>query len=407
MVFLKLAWRNMFRNKRRTVIAGTAIGIGLASLIFTDAMIIGMKENMVRSGTASFMGEAQIHAEGFRSTREVENTIKNTQMVMQKLDKDSLVEHTAQRAMGIGMITSPANLSQVVIWGIDPGREKHLSKVDEALIEGEYLTGQSNRRVLIGIKLAERLEVETGDRVVVTLAKAETGNLSQEMFRVGGIYHFNIDEFDKGMAFITINKAQQMLGTGDQAHEIAMTLTESGIARDRDNPFWKKYSQNGNEAAPWPELLPQFSAILQMTDLSLAILAVILFGVVAFGIINTLFMSLYERMFEFGVMRAVGTRPFAIWRMVVYEACSLAVLSSIMGTILGFIVTYIISKTGIDYRGIEFSEITIQELIYPQLTMDQFVIYPFFVLIFTGIVGIYPATYAARLTAAKAMRKSL
>ncbi|MBD3347278.1 MAG: FtsX-like permease family protein [Chitinivibrionales bacterium] len=407
MIFLKLAWRNMFRNKRRTFIAGSAIGIGLASLIFTDAMIIGMQENMIRSGTAPFLGEAQIHAEGFRATREVENTINNTQSVLHELENDTLVDHSAPRAMGIGMVTSPANLGQVVIWGIDPEKERYLSKIDDAIVEGEYLDTGDKRQILIGKKLAERLEVGTGDRVVATLAKAKTGELSQELFRVGGIYHFNIDEFDKGMAFVTLNKAQDMLGIGDDVHEIAIDLAKGDIVHNKDHPFWDKYSRHGNETAGWPELLPQFSAILQMTDLSLIILAVILFGVVALGIINTLFMSLYERMFEFGVMRAVGTRPFALWRMVVYEACSLAVLSSILGIVLGFGITYIVSKTGIDYRGIEFSGVTIQELIYPQLTVSQFIIYPVFVLIFTGIVGMYPATYAARLNAAEAMRRSL
>ena len=139
----------------------------------------------------------------------------------------------------------------------------------------------------------------------------------------------------------------------------------------------------------------------------MAVLAVILFAVVSLGIINTLFMSLYERMFEFGVMRAVGTRPFGIGRLILLEAAALSVISIGLGIILGFILTYIVTKTGIDYRGIEFAGVTFQKLLYPVMTVKQYYYYPFWVFVFTTIIGIYPAVYAARMSPAEAMRKSL
>lgn len=407
MMFLKLAWRNVFRNTRRTLIAGTAIGIGLASLIFVDAMIIGMKNHMIDAATASFMGQGQIHAEGYRSTREASNTINKTQEVLGNLAGDERVEHYTPRAVSFGMVSSAANMTQVALWGVQPHTEQEVSRIDDAIVEGGFFAGDSERDMVIGSELAELLEVEIGDRIVVTLAEAHSGALSQELFRVSGIYRFGAGELDKGMAFIRLDKAQSMLGIDRQVHEIAMTFPSDRIPQNEDHPLWEEYSHYGNEAVGWPILMPQFQAVLQMTDMSLAIMAVVLFSVVALGIINTLFMSLYERMFEFGVLLAVGTRRNAIWRMVVGEAGSLAVISCIVGTALGFVITLVVSKTGIDYRGIEFTGITIRELIYPVLTGWQFVTYPLFVLVFTVVVGMYPATYAARLTAADAMRRSL
>ena len=133
----------------------------------------------------------------------------------------------------------------------------------------------------------------------------------------------------------------------------------------------------------------------------------ILFGVVALGIINTLFMSLHERMFEFGVLRAVGTRPFSIVQLVIFEAGSLAVLSIAMGCILGFAVTLISAQTGFDYTGIEYSGVTFRKLLYPVLRIRQFIEYPLWLFLFTVLVGLYPACYAARMTPAGAMRRSL
>lgn len=407
-MLVKLAWRNLFRNKRRTFIAGSAIGIGLASLMFSDALVIGMEENLIRTATSSFMGQGQIHAETFRESRDIEKTIAGVDSIVPKLEADPRVRAFTPRVFAFGTISSSATMNYVGLWGIRPETERGLSQIDEALVEGEYFAGENPRDIVIGRELAERLEVKTGERIVVTVSRADTGTLSQELFRVSGVYRFGMPEMDKTMAFVRIDKAREMLGLADNAmHEIALTFEEPRIARDREAAFWDDYSGGGNEALGWPRLMPQFEAVLHMTDFALAFMGIVLFGIVALGIINTLFMSLYERIFEFGVLRAVGTRPGALWRMVVMEAGALALLSCVLGTVVGIVLTFIFTRTGIDYRGIEFTGVTIRELIYPQFRIAQFTLYPFFVLLFTLLVGMYPATTAARMRAADALRRTM
>lgn len=405
--YIKLAWRNIFRNKRRSFIAGTAIGIGLASLIFVDALIIGMERNMIHSATSSFLGEGQIHGEGFHKTQEVEKTINRLDWVVSNLNQETIVKHFTLRVMSFAMISSASNMSAISLVGVVPSTERQLSQIDEALREGSYFEEGSGRNIIIGSKLAEILEVGLDDRIVITVAQAETGDLSQEMFRVSGIYHFNVRDMDQGMAFVRLEKAQQMLGIGDDVHEIAINFTDPRFGQDENLPFWKKYSQYGNNAEGFTDILPQLKGALEISTFSTYIVGLILFGVVALGTINTLFMSLHERMFEFGVLRAVGTRPFGIARLIIFEAGALAVLSIGIGIILGFLITYITSKVGIDYTGIEFAGITFRELLYPVLKLKQFIFYPFWVFVFTEIAGIYPAVYAARIVPADAMRKSL
>ena len=406
MILVKLAWRNIFRNKRRTFIAATAIGIGLTALIFIDAFMIGMEETMIRTATASFLGDAQIHREGFRDVQEVSLTVQALDSVTENLAKEKIVAQFTQRTLASSMITSPANVSAINLVGIHPPTEKFLSLIDDAITEGVYFEGDNSRDIVIGAKLAEILEIELGDRVVVTVAQAGTGELSQEMFRISGIYHFADEAMNSGMAFVRIEKAQEMLAIGKDVHEIAIKFTSIAYSQDTTLPFWDTYSQHGNEALSWTELMSQLTVVLEMTKYSKYIMGVILFGVVVFGIINTLFMSLYERMFEFGVLRAVGTRPFGMARVILFEAGALAIVSIGLGAILGFVLIAVLAHVGIDYTGIEMMGVTMQEFIYPVLEVQQFIIYPIWVFIFTIIAGLYPARHVAKMAPVDAMRRS-
>ena len=407
--YIKLAWRNMFRNKRRTIIASIAIGIGLAALILSSAVMRGMVSNMIKAATASFLGEAQIHGEGFRETGEVEKTINNLEQVTENLKKEDIVDAFTLRTISMGMLSSPANVNAVMVVGIKPETEKFLSKIDNAIGKesGDFFRGDNPREIVIGSKLAEVLEVALGDRVVLTVAQAKTGDLSQEMFRVSGIYCFDVKEMDTGMAFIRMEKAQKMLGIGSRVHQIAVKFKDIETASLKEIPFWEKYSIDGNEAVSWITLLPQMKAVLDMTGITIGMMVIIMGAVVVFGIINTLFMSLYERMFEFAVMRAVGTRPSGMRKLVILEAGALGVISIILGLILGVAITLIFTKTGIDYRGIEFAGTTIHEMLYPEMHVTDLIFFPIGVLVFTLVVGIYPAWVAGRMKIADALRKSL
>ena len=404
-ILIKLAWKNLLRHKRRSIIAATAMGIGLASLIFADALWLGMEQNMVKTATASFLGDGQIHREGFSDEQAVELTINQLDAVVADLRREDIVAHFTLRTFAFGMITSPATVAAVNLVGVEPATERYLSQIDDAIIEGAYFEGSNPRDIVIGEKLVERLEVGLNDRIVVTVAQAGSGDLSQEMFRVSGIYRFADEEMNSGMAFIRLGKAQQMLALDADVHEIALKFISTS-AEDQNLLFWKTYSQGGNKARSWTEVLPEVQAMFEMSKFSKYIMGVVLFGVVVFGIVNTLFMSLYERMFEFGVLRAIGTRPFGMARLILFEAGALAVLGIIFGTIFGFCVTLIFATIGIDYTGIEMMGITMQELIYPDIRIQPFIFYSVWIFVFTIIAGLYPARYAAKMSAATAMRRS-
>jgi len=404
-MLLKMAWRNIFRNKRRSFIAAAAISLGLTALIFVDALQEGMIINMVKSATSSFMGESQIHNEKFTNALEVERTIKDPDAIMKELSNEPLIKDFAPRIKTLGMITSPGNVQSLMLMGIDPQREKALSKMDEAMIEGEYLKDSDERGVVIGSRLAEILEVEVGDRLVVTVAQANTGEMSQEMMRLKGIFKLGIREMDRGIAFIPIKRAAKMLGLEGQIHEIAVNFKDHKKSWKKDLPIWEKYTKDGNTFKNWMKLMPEMEAMLSMTAFSKYMVGFILFLLVAGVIVNTLFMSIYERMFEFGVMRAIGVKPFNMGLLVVFESGVLAFSATVIGIITSLGLSWLFSHIGIDYTGTEFVSVSITELIYPVMTVEQYTSFPIALVVFTMIVGIYPAIHAARIQPAEAMKK--
>jgi ABC-type lipoprotein release transport system permease subunit len=305
------------------------------------------------------------------------------------------------------MLSSASGVNSVLLYGIDPDMERNISMIDEAIRDGTYLTPGEDGEILIGSKAAETLEVEVGDRVVATVAQAETGELSQDLFRVAGIYHMGIREADSGLAFIHIGKSRELLALEGRVHEIALRFHDINNSGDRTLPFWKKYSTDGNEAVGWKDLVPQLEGVIDMTDISTVITSSLVFCIVAVIIMHALFMSLYERMFEFGVLRAIGTRPLNMALIIFFEAASLSVISIIMGLLLGSGVVSFFSWYGIDYRGIEFAGVTISDLLYPELALTQFTFYPVMIFIFSIVAAIYPAVFAARMTPAKAMQRSM
>jgi ABC-type lipoprotein release transport system permease subunit len=402
--FLKVAWRNLLRNKRRTLIAGIAIGIGLASLIFTDAIIAGMSDGLVRSATSSWMGDLQIHNEDFSNSMAADLTIVDLDWVLALLAEDPRVEAYSRRVVAQGMLSSAAEMSMVALYGIEPSRERSLSMLDEAVVEGSYVGDSA--ALVIGMDLAEHLDVELGDRVVVTVSMAGTGDLYQEMLRVGGLYRFGSAEFDKTAAFVSLQKAQSILGLAG-VHEVAVDYRGAEEWRGDPGQELEHLAVRGNVVESWVELLPQLQVMFEMSDLSTFIVGIVLFGIVIFGIINTLFMSIYERMFEFGVLKAIGTRAGDVARLMIMEAACLGLLSVVLGAALGLALNLIFAEIGIDYTGIDTMGVTFREPIYPVTTAGQFVKYPIVVFLITVLVGVYPAVHAARLNPAEAMRRSL
>jgi ABC-type lipoprotein release transport system permease subunit len=406
-IICKTAWRNIFRNTRRTIITATAISIGIAGLIVTDAFMKGMMDNLIRNGTTSFIGDAQIHSRAYKNNPETEHTLPEYDTIENRLSRDPEIRAYSPRIISMGLVSSAQNSESVEVWGVDPEKEQNVTIISERISQKSRFLPNKNS-LLLGKKTAEDLGVTTGDHLILTLAEAESGARRQEYMRVDGIYSFGSDEMDGMVALMHESTARSMLGlASNEYNRIALTLQGHPLKIAEDTLLTQKYSQSDVQFETWDELLPQLSSLMELTDISMLILGAILFVIVSFTIVNTLFMAIYERFFEFGVLKSLGTTPQQIIRMILYEAGFIALIGSVIGMIIAGFSLWILSRFGISYQDIEFSGMTFYEKIYPIVTLRQFIIYPVVISLLTVLISLYPARYIGIMPPSEAMKKSI
>ena len=390
----RLAWRNIFRNGRRTFLTCLLLGSSLVALVLTDGVMKGMMALMIETTTRTFSGEAQVHRQHFRDAFDVDLFIEDTNNITTQLAADPSVEAFTVRTMSGSMVSSADNITGAIVWGVEADSEARVSQLKEAITEGDYLSGRNNE-ILIGQEMANLLEVELGDRIVVTLSQVAGGELSQALFRLSGIFKFGMRELDNSMVFVNLQQSRQILGLARGAHEIAFNFVDSAEAMNPDINIIDKLSNKNIEAATWATLQPQMSAMLGMIDYSLIIIGSILFIIAGLGIVNSMFMSIYERIYEFGVAMAIGTRPGQMIALV------------IGGMIVAYFLSSHFSVAGIPIGEMEFEGISIQNNIKTILHISQFTVFPLAVIILTLVAAIYPALFTARIVPSEALHKSL
>ena len=406
MLIFKLAFRNLFRNTRRTVLTSLLISSSLIVLILVDGLMHGMTNVMVGGITHTLEGEAQVARKGFRNDFEVEYTIDDPASVISQLEENKTLEGFGPRVIIGGMIASSYNTTGSLIYGVDAKQELKVSRISEAIIEGQYLSGEP-REILIGKPMAELLEVELGDRLIITAATVDTNEITQELFRLSGIFEFGPEEMDKNLVFINLVKAQSVLGMQDNLHQIALRFIDPEDAKNKELPLFKQLTNEENEALGWLDLQPSIGAMIEMAGFSTAIVGAILFLLTSLGVINSMFMSIYERIYEFGVAKAIGTTPRQIIQLVLFEALLLALISCVFGLVIGYFLGDYFSIHGIPMGKMEVSGVLLDGNMYTQLMLYQFVNFPIYVTLLTLAAAIYPATFASRIVPTEALQRAL
>jgi putative ABC transport system permease protein len=405
-VFLLIAARNLLRNPGRTAImvAGTALGI--VGYVFVLGFFDGFFERTIENSTRYITGHVQLERPGFRRELAPELAIAMPEALLAELRRFPGVAAAAARVQSQALASTAAKSEGIMLVGVDPLAERDVTFIHQTVVEGRALAPGAAREAMIGRRLAEKLRLRLGEKMVV-MAQAANGELGTAAYRVSGIFATESSSFDGAFAFVTLPAAQSLLGLDSRVSTVNLRLDDRARTAPAVEDLRARLGSRGLAFAPWQELLPQLEEMVRFLRVVTRILLAVLLLVVATAIMNTVFMAVTERTREFGVMMALGTSPPAIVRTVVYETVVLLLLAAAAGYGAGIALVAYFGRTGIDLSGFfqGYSAIPgLTGVIYPQL-MGASILPPGIALVIAGVlVSLYPAVKAARLDPSRAIR---
>jgi len=397
-----LAWRNLWRNYRRTLIMLLAITVGVWAMIFMTALLRGMVDNMVRTGINVLPGHVQVHAMAYRDDPSVTHSLPTPSKALLKVLEGEQVVAWTGRVKVPAMISSERDNRGVTLLGIDPGGEIALGFDNADVIEGRFLDGPDDRGIVIGKKLMERLETRLGKRVVV-MSQDPENSIADRGFRVVGVYKADLESREESFVYTGRDVIQTMLGMGSNVSEIAI-LGHDYRTHESLTLSVHDVVPADQEVLSWLELDPYLSTMMRVMDGFVLVWMVVIFLALSFGLVNTLMMAIFERVREIGLMRALGMRPSAIVYQILVESLMLLALGLLAGNVLA-ISTIIWLKDGIDVSAVSegMEMMGAASVMYPVLEGPDLVLANTVVIVLGIITSLLPAWRASQYRPVEAL----
>ena len=411
MLVIKLALRNILRNRRRSILTILSMGSGYILLSFMLAMSEGSYNNIIDIFTRDHTGHVQIHQGNYLQRPSLYKTIDNVDSLMADLEKHRLVTAVAPRIYGPSLAygknkTFPAN-----VIGIDPLLEAETTYLKEKVKQGTYLSSGMTRNgyfpAMIGKALAINLHLNIGDELIL-ISQGIDGSIANDVYEIVAIVGGS-ESYERMNVYLSLDAMRQFLSMGNQVHELAVSLTHQSDARSFANQLAMEWSQSDDAKSelsidPWQVVEYAFFNSMQADKQGNYISMGILIFIVSIGVLNTVLMGILERTREFGVLKAIGTRPFAVFRLIMLESFFLAIASCLFGFIFALPANYWLTHVGITFpEPIDMGGILFESML-GEITLFSMGLPALVVIGSTLLVSLIPGIRAARISPLQALQ---
>ena len=404
---LRLAWRSIWRNRRRTLISMSAVGAGLILVILYTGLLSGMlgeaKEQLDNVG----MGHVEITAAGWRAHRGAAEAVESPAAMAATLDLPPRSE-VGWRVVARCLVSSARGSEGIELHGVNWAREARLSAAVRDVRAGALPAPDDERGMLIGERLAERLKVKVGSKVRVMTQRAD-GEIGAELYRVRGIFHALSPTVSERRAFVSEASARTLLGLGDAAHQIVIQLDRSADSEAVAAALRARLGP-GVDVLTYGDLLPMLRNLEALSDFVVWIAAFFIYGLVGLGILNTMLMSVLERTREFGVLRAIGTRPGRVVAQVLGESFWIATISVAAGLAVGLALTWYYADHPLMVIGqgevLEYAGTVVPAGVRTRFSPGAALTATGLVYVMALVTALYPAWKVARMPPAHALHSS-
>ncbi|RMD92491.1 MAG: ABC transporter permease [Calditrichaeota bacterium] len=403
-MLFKIAWRNIWRNPRRSWVLITSIAVGILGYLGTIAFSRGFVMQMIETVINLQGGHLMIQPRGYYQNPRIGLKISKPERIEKILDQLTIDVNYAPFVSFQGMINSAEAATGVIIYGVDPYLEPNITIVSSSITQGRYLTAGKGGEIVIGERLAKKLKVRLGEKVVL-MATDMMNNINSGAFRIVGLFHTTSPDFDRSHAFIHLNEAQAFIGYSNEITGISVRLQNEHLLETLEKTLETKLTGLPVEILTWKERNPLVVLSLEAYDAMVILIIVILFSAIAFSIANVFLMVIYERIREFGIMMANGTKPKNIVIMLFLEALLITFIGLISG--FTFSVAYLSywQHVGLDLSAFAkgLAKFGVGSHVYPEIIIQDILWGIMLITVIVLISVIYPAVKAARFKVVEAI----
>lgn len=401
-MLIKIAWRNIWRNKVRSLVVIISIALGILAGLFTMAVSVGMNNSRTRAAINTYISHIQIHSPEFKKEQRVNHTIIDYPDIEGILNAQNV--EFSSRVVITGMASSANGVQGVFIQGIDPAQEQRVSDIKEKIVEGSYFENTRRNPVVIGSALADKLKLKLNSKLVLTFQDVNE-NITAAAFRINGIYDTYNSKFDESAIFVARDDLQNLLGlSANQVHEIALIAPNLEQVEIVQEDLLSYLPDQVVES--WDEISPDLGYADEMMATSLYVFIGIILLAMAFGILNTMLMAVLERQRELGMLMAIGMNKVKVFGMVLYETFFLAIIAGPLGLLVAYFLNSYFQSVGIDLSlwGEGMESFGISSMVYPELEGDYYLTVAIMVMTMALLSAIYPALKAVKLKPTETMR---
>ncbi len=402
----RLAWRNIWRQKRRTWLTALAMIFSNMLLVFMIALQLGSYDMMIENSLRIFSGQMQIQHEGYHESQKMRLAVDDISLLAAEIRTQFPAAKVAARAFAFALVSSEGRSFAMQIAGVEPEQEAGISTLPGLLESGRYLAGSDAAEMVIGSIAARNLGVATGDELTF-LGTGKDGSFAAAVVTVVGVFDSGATELDRGLAEIPLAYFQDVFSMGGSGHVVAVSVPDL-----RRVPAMLKSlqgvagSKNSLLVLDWDVLMPGLKQAIQADMTSAWFMYAVLIVLVAFSVLNTQLMSVLERTREFGVIMALGIMPRQLALLVLLETFLMALLGLLLGVLLGGLVASYFSHAGFAYPGMEelTDKFNLPSVMYPKVSLVSLLMGPVVVFVFCLLAAIYPSLKLYSLRPVAAMR---
>lgn len=405
MKVLRMAWRNLWRNGRRTLVTVGAMTLALWAMVLYTSLMQGMLGSMESTLLDVELGEIQIHADGYLERPSIWERIEDPDALLQALDETGL--RSSARLLGGALVASGDASTGAVLKGLRPERDAQVSDVHQRLDRGEWLDRSDPEGVVLGYRLARTLAIDVGDELVA-LSQATDGSMANDLFLVRGVLESLSEETDRATVFLVEDQFRSFFTLEDGAHQV---IVRSGEGQDLAAAAGvveraAASSVPGVEVKSWRDLLPGIANILDSAQAAVQVVAFVVYVVIAILILNAMLMAVFERIREFGVLKAIGVSPRRVLALILTEGALQAALAIVIGLVASLPALWFVTARGIDVGQLGGTAImgVSMDQVWTGAVSPATIVGPVMILLFiVGLAVLFPAVKAARISPIEAI----